>query len=185
MLSVSSFPLQQLAAPWEKRKFLQWTGCLSPEGALLVNSCFSSPTSPESATAVSFKILRERWCELSVWCLLVSETPVWSLRLTLLTCTRAPTHATLVRAHLRTGWILTCFWVLHQATGSDALSVFLYLEHSFRSLSRQSTQSLLALLTADLPPCPFFYLEGLPGHTPSRSLAAVLKHHLLQEAFFS
>ena len=41
-----------------KLKFLQWTGCLSLEGAFLVNFCFSSPKSPESTTAMSFKMLR-------------------------------------------------------------------------------------------------------------------------------
>ena len=123
---------------------------------------------------MSFKILREWWCELSVWCLLVSETPVWSLRLMLLMCSCAYT-VTILHAPPGTGWILTCFWVLRRVVGPDMLSVFLHLERAFRFLSRQSTQSLLGLPTADLPSCPSLYLEGLPRYTPSHSLAAVFE----------
>lgn len=77
----------------------RWTGRLSPESALLVNSCFPSPKPPESATAVPFSSLKGLWNGVAAWCLVVSETPAWSLRLTSLMCTCAHIHVTLRCTH--------------------------------------------------------------------------------------
>lgn len=132
----------------------RWTGRLSPESALLVNSCFPSPEPPESATAVPFSSLKGLWNGVAAWCLVVSETPAWSLRLTSLMCTCAHIHVTLRCTH-------TCalggFSPVSEscigpwALGPDMLSIFLHLGCSFWLFSGQPTPSLLGLLIAALP----------------------------------
>lgn len=131
----------------------RWTGRLSPESASLVNSCFPSPKPPESATAVPFSSLKGLWNGVAAWCLpgclgnTSMELKAYIADVHL--CTH-PRH-TQVHAHLCTGWIPTCFRVLHWALGPDMLSIFLYLECSFRLFSGQPTTSLQGLLITALP----------------------------------